>query len=269
MRRSVLLIIIFTLFYTGQAAAQEEPADIPGNNKLFTLGIGIGYSFIGYREETDLPLNRYINSLFIALEGRIERDNFLYLSNIGFFYGKNNEMEIAVDEDFFTFYQKKSESFKLFLESALDYKLWGSSNFPGYLGGAFRGNVYINHLPQTVYFGMTAVVSINLHVTQKWIINPGNFFIFSASVPVFGYAVRPPYYGLLYSPLDMDNRITSFHNYLAVFGDLKYQYKLNTLPAVSDIFLYAGFGFELSRISFPQPRNDALIRINGGLICSF
>ena len=269
MRRSVLLIIIFTLFYTGQAAAQEEPADIPGNNKLFTLGIGVGYSFIGYREETDLPLNRYINSLFIALEGRIERDNFLYLSNIGFFYGKNNEMEIAVDEDFFTFYQKKSESFKLFLESALDYKLWGSSNFPGYLGGAFRGNVYINHLPQTVYFGMTAVVSINLHVTQKWIINPGNFFIFSASVPVFGYAVRPPYYGLLYSPLDMDNRITSFNNYLAVFGDLKYQYKLNTLPAVSDIFLYAGFGFELSRISFPQPRNDALIRINGGLICSF
>jgi len=269
MRRSVLLLITFTLFYTGQAAAQEEPVGIPENDKLFSLGIGVGYSFVGYREETDLPLNRYINSLFIALEGRVEKNNFLYLSNIGFYYGKNSPMEIDANEDFFVFYQKKSEILRLYLDNALGYKLWGSPAFPGYLGGAFRGNVYINHLPQTVYFGVTAIISLNLHVTQKWIINPENFFIFSAGVPVFGYAVRPPYYGLLYSPLDMDNRITSFHNYLAVFGDLKYQYKLNALSAASDVFLYAGIGFELSRISFPQPRNDALIRINGGLICSF
>jgi len=84
------------------------------------------------------------------------------------------------------------------------------------------------------------------------------------SIPFFGYAFRPPYYGLLYAPLDLEEGITSFHNYRAVFGDLKYYFKSNEL-----LSLYFGLGFELSHITFPQPRKDALFCINAGIIFSF
>jgi hypothetical protein len=58
--------------------------------------------------------------------------------------------------------------------------------------------------------------------------------------------------------------ITSFHNYWAVSGDLKYYYKLSKMFSP-----YAGLGFELSHISFPEPRIDTQFRINAGLAFTF
>jgi len=260
--KTCLVFIFFILVNINQIAAQSP--ETPETEKFFKIGAGLGYSFLGYREETDLPLNRYVNTLNYNLNGIIEKDNFYYSLNFGFLTGDTDSLEINYDDDYFTYNQKKSAFIRFYFQNALDYRLWGNSNFPGYLGGAIRGDLYYSVLRQTNYYSLTALCSFNLHITQKWIINAENSFIFSASIPFFGYAFRPPYFGLLYAPLDLERRVTSFHNYRAVFGDLKYYHELSRLFS-----FYLGLGFELSLITFPQPRKDALFCINAGITFSF
>jgi hypothetical protein len=164
------------------------------------------------------------------------------------------------------------------IEYALDYRLWGNETFPGYLGGAFRTEVYYtgtngkeDDVPMPTGYGL---VSLDAHITQKWIINKKNSLIFSMGYPVFGYTVRPAYTGMgeLWAKYVYENpwklltlgKITSFHNYWAVFGALKYYYKF------TDLFSpYAGLGFALSRFNFPEPRTDAYFRINAGFAFTF
>jgi len=267
-----LIFLYFILVNIGQIAAQSpetteaaEPPVKPAAESLFhRIGIGLGYSFAGYREETDLPLNRYIDVLSFNMNGNIEKNNYYYTFNFGFLTGETDPIEIKNDENYFTYYQKVSIFIRTYFEHALDYRLWGNNVFPGYLGGSVRGDLYCSVLQESYYYNLTVLFSLNLHATQKWIIGGGKELVFSASIPFFGYAFRPPYYGLLYAPLDSDNRITSFHNYTAVFGDLKYHHKLSEMFS-----FYMGLGFELSNITFPQPRRDASISVNAGISFSF
>ena len=148
---------------------------------------------------------------------------------------------------------------RLFLEYALDYRLWGNKTLPGYLGTAVRGDVYlIETLNNILYLNFTGVFSLNLHASQKWIINSKNHLVFSASFPILGYAIRPSYVG--FSSWPLETRFVSLHNYQAIFGDLKYHYNITALFSLN-----LGLGFELSRINFPRPRNDAAFRLNGGI----
>jgi hypothetical protein len=62
----------------------------------------------------------------------------------------------------------------------------------------------------------------------------------------------------------MEKKITSIHNYRAVFGDLKYNQQINGL-----LSFYLGLGFELSHITFPQSRKDASFCLNAGIAFSF
>ena len=154
---------------------------------------------------------------------------------------------------------------------ALDYRFWGNDVFPGYLGGAFRADAYMQFAN---YPSITALLSLGLHASQKWIINKENSFIFSLGLPVFGYTVRPAYAGadaalIKYSEespiriITLGN-IVSLHNYWALFGDLKYHHKVNPL-----LSLYSGLGLELSRINIPRPRIDAIFRLNAGIAFIF
>jgi len=279
-KKIAYLFLLFILLNAGLAEAETEETyemsgthetaeitETPENAAPFRIGTGFGYSFAGYREETDLPLNRYINFFSFVLDGNFEKGNYIYSFNSLFLIGKNMSISINTTDDYFTYYQKESNCIRASIENALDYHLWGadsSSSFPGYLGGALRCDVYFIHLPQTFYYSLTAIVSLNVHVSQKWIINEKNTLVFSASLPVFGYGVRPPYYGLLYTPLDLAMDFVSLHNYWAVFCDVKYQYKINNL-----LCFYTNLGFELSHITFPQPRKDASIRVNAGISFNF
>jgi len=259
LEKPCLALIFFILVNIGQISAQTRETEKP-----FKIGAGLGYSFTGYREETDLPLNRYVNALNFKINVNYEKNNLFYFFNFNFFNGETESLEIDYDDDLFTYHQRESDFYRLYLEHALDYRLWGNSILPGYLGGAIRGDVYLSALEQSNYLSLTLICSLNIHITQKWIINAKNELLLSLSIPFFGYALRPPYYGLFYSPLDMEQDITSFHNYQAVFGDFKYNYQLSKL-----LSFYFGFGFEISHIDFPQPRNDAEFSVNAGIAFSF
>jgi len=240
---------------TPEAAKTERP---------FRIGNGLGYAFLGYREETDLPLNRYLETLSFNMNCSIEKGRFLYTLNLGFLSGETDPIEMENNDIYYSNYQKEHTFIRYFFENAFDYKLWGNSAFPGYLGNTVRADLYYSTLSDSYYYSLTMLCSITVHLRQKWIIRNGSEFNFSISIPFFGYAIRPPYYGLSYAPLDSEERVTSFDNYTAIFGDLKYYHK------VTDWFsVYFGLGFEFSRISFPQPRRDASLNMNSGIAFSF
>jgi hypothetical protein len=235
-------------------------AESPEKAKTLRVGPSLGYAFAGYRDETNLPLNRYINTLTYAIDGTAEKGNFLHSFNIGFFTGKVKPDEIDRGDDFYEMYKKGATFTRVYLQYALEYRLWGNQTFPGYLGGAIRGDIYYNYMVQTVYFGFTGVAALNLHVTQKWIINEKNTLSFSVGFPLFGYARRPPYFGFGHDLTAYTDMFASLHNYWAAFGDLKYHFKINSLISLS-----SGIGFELSYIKLPQPRKDALLRLSVGI----
>jgi len=280
-------LIVFLLFIGPMAVAQPASAERPAsaeqpasvlqpvkNGNPFFLGAGFGYSFNGYREETDSPLNRSLNTFTFALNGNAERGDFLHSFNIGFFRGKSeaveayplekNELEPDYTDQYFEYYRMEDTYTRFYLEYALDYRLWGGATaFPGYLGGTVRADTYfIEKLDNILYLNPTVIISLGLHAGQKWIINANNTLVLSAGFPVLGVALRPPYLGILAWPLEID--FVSLHNYWAVFGDLKYVHRINSLLSV-----YADTGFELSLVNFPKPRRDAILRIVTGIIFAF
>jgi len=264
----IYLAFVFILVNISQITAQS-PEDISNSEthniekSVNRIGVGLGYSFIGYREETDLPINRYVDNLNLNFNINIERKNFLYLFNFVFLKGETKPLEIN-NNYHSSYYQKKQDFTKFSLENAFDYRLWGNNTLPGYLGGALRGDFYISSLKETYYLSITMIFSLSIHATQEWIINDDKKLVFSASIPFLGYAFRPPYYGIFYSSSDMEEDVTSFHNYRAVFGELKYYQKINNRFSFN-----LGLGFELSQITFPQERRDVSFSINVGILRSF
>ena len=266
MRKLICLALILLGFKS--LLAQEAAANQP-----FKAGAGFGYSNAGYRDEVESPINRYYNAFFVLLDGTIEKDRLYHSFNINFLKGSPES-----SDPYTGYYRKHYISVKGFTEYALDYRLWGNDTLPGFFGAAIRtgvhytgsdGNSEDSALPTG--FGM---ISLDAHISQKWIINTKNMCILSAGYPIVGYTIRPAYTGmdelwaryLFENPLKIIalGEITSFHNYWAFFGDLKYYYRHNR-----NFSTYAGLGFEFSRINFPRPRTDLLFRINAGIAASF
>jgi hypothetical protein len=263
------LFTVLLLFVTvGSITAQS-----PSEGRFFRIGVGLGCSFTGYRDEVESPINRYLNALTYILDFNIEKGSFFHTLNIVFFMG-----DAKTAAPYRGYVQRKYTYVKGSIEYALDYRLWGNETFPGYLGGAFRTVVYYSgvdigeSLTPPVGAGL---FSLDLHFTQKWIINEKNTLVFSAGYPILGYGLRPPYAGLddlwakylnegTYLKILSLGKFTSFHNYWEFYGDLKYQYSFSKLFSV-----YSGLAFQLSRINFPQPRHDVIFRLNAGVAFTF
>lgn len=274
-----LLIMVMILFAVFRAAAQSsEPKD--RNN--YRIGAALGYSFSGYREETYAPINRFLNTLTYNIYGNIEDGKFLHSLNLSFFMGNaeitGGETPVLMQsydpqkgEAYYTAMLIDFLDIRAYLEYSLDYQLWGNDVFPGYLGGAFRADAYLQFAQ---YPSITGLVSLDLHAAQKWIINSENELTLSVGFPLFGYAVRPAYAGadhalITYSaedPLKIITlgSITSLHNYWAFFGNLKYHHRINSL-----LLLSSGIYFEISRINFPRPRIDSILQLNTGITFTF
>ena len=271
MKKILFILTALLLFNVFQVFAE----------KPFRVGASLGYSFTGYREETYSDVNRYLDTLTYIIDSNIVKGLFLHSFNLGFFMGdskiSSDEANIWQDIDhetgeaFYLVNHQRYLAIRGHFDYALDYRLWGNDTFPGYLGGAFRADAYLQF---SNYPSITGLVSLNLHATQKWFINGANSLTFSLGIPVFGYAIRPPYAGadaalMKYAEEEPMKILTmgeviSFHNYLAFFGDIKYQHEVNSL-----VSLYSGLGFELSRINFPRPRTDAIFRISSGIAFTF
>ena len=263
--KKLFLLTFLIVFITGVSFSEKE-------EKQSQVGFGAGYSFSGYREETILAVNRYINTVSFFIDGSREKKRFLHSYNIGFFRGVNNlDIAYPVYEweqqtgfgSTFAYYQSEETFTRLNAEYSLDYRLWGNQTLPGYLGGAIRADLYlVQTLLNPIYINFTALFSFNLHAVQKWIINQKNTLSLAVSFPLVGFGVRPQYIGLAGWPIETG--LISLHNYWSVFINLNYMYKFTSLFS-----LYSGLGLEVSRVDFPRPRIDAGTQLKLGFVFSF
>ena len=269
----LILLVLITL-NAQQAAAQSQI-------KPYRVAAGIGYSFTGYRDEVESSINRYLNTFTFMINGNIEKNNFLHSFNIDFFTGSPK-----MPAPYRGYRQKSYNSTRVGAEYAFDCRLWGNDILPGHLGGAFRAIFHYTGVdftnPGVDVYDFSAptgvgLVSLNIHISQKWNINARNTLVFSTGYPLIGYAVRPPYAGYddlwgkyleekTYLKIVTLGEFISFHNYRAFYGDLKYHYKVSALFSP-----YSGISFEYSRMDSPpqRPRIDAIFRINTGIAFTF
>jgi hypothetical protein len=235
----VYIAIVLLLIVIGKTTAQE-----PEQEKHYRIGASLGYSFAGYREETYSPINKYLNNLTFIIDGNIEKGDFFHSLNIGFFMG-NAEMadgEKAILRESYDPVKGEAYSYadiqeyqyiRGYLEYALDYRLWGNGTFPGYLGGAFRADTYMQfaHYPS-----ITALLSLDVHASQKWIINSENDLILSISFPLFGYAVRPAYAGADYALIKYSEMVYFGSSYTRSHNPRRRNNKRRIFPVVGTLF---------------------------------
>ena len=130
----IFLVIVFLVVAIAQAAAQSPLAD----EGFSRIGAGLGFSITAFREETDLPLNRYCNALTFIIDADIERGKFLHSFTVGFFSGKAAVILSEPSDVYYDYFQKEYAFSRLYAEYANGFRLWGNQAFPGYLGGALR-----------------------------------------------------------------------------------------------------------------------------------
>ena len=246
--------------------------------KPFRIGAGIGITFAGYTEETDSQINRYLNALTYSLNGQIKKGSFLHSFNVLFFMG-----EAHVWRDIRQFHEDyRYMTFRGFGEYALGYRLWsvrGLDTFPGWLGGNLRADFHYFYdtshnmdIPR-----MTALFSLGVHATQKWLIDSRQTLSLAAGIPLLTYAVRPPFAGAdeRWQKYAAENNLrrllrlgkfAGIHNYWAIHGNLNYHYVFTPL-----ISLYSALGFEFSHINIPKgrPRRDAVFTLGAGFTFTF
>jgi hypothetical protein len=223
---AVLAFCVMFFFLNPLTAPAEEPP--PEKEKPFRIGLSLGSTFAGYKETTYDPLNRHLDSITFLLDANISKGNLFHTLNAGYYQGKadtdppskavlDTTYDPGTSQPVYYAYYPTYMAHRAYLEYALDYKLWGNQVLPGYLGGAFRADAYLQfaHYPS-----ITGTLSLDLHATQKWIIDPENTLQISLSVPFIGYTVRPAYAGadevlIKYSAEDPIKLITIGH-YLVI-----------------------------------------------------
>jgi hypothetical protein len=266
--KKIVVFILFLFIFLTSAFAQTSTS----------IGLGLGGSFTGFREETDTHINRYLNALTYNINGSVETSSFLHSFFIDFYTG-----EATVHRDYQEFHDDYAYWFlRGRLQYALDYSLWnimGNESFPGYLGGAFRidGSYFEDTSGYMDSPKVSAMFSIGVHATQKWLIDPRQTLTLSAMIPLFTYAVRPAFAGVdelwsLYAAEAAWGKIfglgsfASIHNYWAISSNLNYSYALSSL-----ISLNSNLGLEFSHINVPKhrPRRDAALRLYAGIAFNF
>ena len=272
-RAGFLLFVILILLNVEYLAAQS--AERAETERPTMLGASLAYSFTGYRDEVESLSNRYLNTFTYMLDASFEKRKLNHLLNFNFFIGKPR-----MQAPYMGYNHKNSSSGRFCLSYTLDYNLWGGQAFPGYIGGTYRTLVQYAFINDSdIYSPLAALIlfSLDLYISQKWIINKKNSLVVSLGYPLLGYIIRPPYSGMdeiwerylveksFFKMLSL-GKISSFHNYWAFFGDLKYYYRINAL-----ILLNGGLGFELSHINLPKyrPRKDAMFQLNIGITFNF
>lgn len=259
--------------------AEESPTDPFAKRAPFRLGVQAGYSIAGYREETYSLLNMKTDGGWWQIDGNFItgqiRNRFLVHFCLGYprgsggqsFANVNQNMDPVTGDLYYSAYSMEFLSIRAGLEYGLTWPLIQKGNFTTRLGGAFRGDLFMQlaHYPS-----ITGSLSIGPSFIQQWTPLDHVRMEFSAWVPLLGWAVRPAWAGadgalLQYAEEDplaiiTLGHITSLHNNQALFMELIYHHRLYTR-----IELNAGIRMELSRYAEPRPRLDALWAFHTGI----
>ena len=280
----LIYIILFSVntvkIYTEEAPLFEQPVDFEDTANSAeewekAIGFGAGISLTGYYDETNSLNKTYSNAATLIIFGNFENKKLLHSFNFNFFWGDALRVE-----PYKGYIQVPCSSIRGQIDYSFVYNLFERTFYSLYTGGTFRtlahytGPVIDSEIKALNPTGVV-LFSLDLNLSQKFIFNDRNFIFFSMRLPIVGYAIRPPYAGLdglwqkyqheeTYYKFISVGELISFHNYFAITGEIKYNFKINQRFAV-----YSAIGFDYSFISFHRSREDIILALNAGITILF
>ncbi|MFW5688351.1 MAG: hypothetical protein ACOC1U_02175 [Spirochaetota bacterium] len=246
------LVALVAVLPLHAAIAQSTTAEHPLHERG-SVGISVGLNLGAYREETYANVAQSIEAVSINLHGEFPAGGLLH--GVSLFW-----------------YVTEPESPH---RASLDYSLaWAANDsgpFPNRLGVRLRTDVFLQfaHYPS-----VTVAANVGPVFRQYWQIDERNSLSCTASTPLFGWALRPPYAGadalmMQYaedSPLMILTMggLTSPHNLLALDTTVTWTHEVTSAFALS----FEG-GLSLSRFAEPRPRHDLAWAFTSGAVYTY
>lgn len=266
-----LLSVVQNTGYTAEKKAWN--ADVS-----FSVGLNEG----GYNELAYSDCAQSVSAVSWNLQADVTKGSFLHKLKFLFYYDKpesvlsdtavlNQDYDALSGEMYYVVSTTSVQAYRGAVEYGCFYTLWGGTQFPGSVGGVIRSDAFIQlaHYPV-----ITAAVSFCPAVTQSWVPDEENRISCTLSVPVIGWALRPPYAGadglmIEYaekSPLKILGMggFTSLHNYQCINFSVDWTHRVKSWLAVR-----AGADFYMSRFTEPEERRSVEINLRAGMECRF
>ena len=261
MKIKKLLAVIAGLFIiTLSTFAEEKKTQVE-------LSFSINWTFGCYKETTFANISQSILAPRFQLDSKIYSGDMLHIITADYYFCKPDSamtntavvyknFDPVSGETYYEGFQSNLAFHRIRLQYDAAYDVLKNGKYDLYVGGNFACNAY---LQLENYPSITGLISIGPTTAFKYKIDDRNSFMVTASSPLFGYGVRPPYAGcdaqlMKYAEENFMKIFTlgdflSLHNYQSI--SMGFDYKLR---ATKNFSTGLGFSFEYSRIAVPKER---------------
>ena len=231
------------------------------------ISFSINWTFGCYKETTFANISQSILAPRFQLESKIFSGNLLHKITADYYFCRPDSAmtETAVvyknfdpisGETYYEAFQSNLAFHRIRLQYDAEYDVMKNEKYDLYVGGNFSCNAYLQF---ENYPSITGLISIGPSSAFNYKFNDRNSFMLTASMPLFGYGVRPPFAGcdaqlMKYAEEDFLKILTlgnflSLHNYQSIL--LGFDYKLK---ATEHFSTNLGLSFEYTRIAVPKER---------------
>ena len=249
-----LILISFSFF------AEEKKRQVE-------LSFSVNWTFGCYKETTFSNISQSILSPRFQLESKIFSGDMLHKITADYYFchPESAMTETAVvyknydpisGETYYEGFQSNLAFHRIRVQYDAEYDLLKNEKYDLYAGGNFACNAYLQF---ENYPSITGLISIGPSSAFNYKINDRNSFMATASMPLFGYGVRPPFAGcdaqlMKYAEEDFMKILTlgnflSLHNYQSILLGIDYK-----LKATQNFSTGLGLSFEYTRIAVPKER---------------
>ncbi len=179
-------------------SGEEYPLPV----RQWSLQTGAGWNYGGYNEYVYSDCVQKVSAPVWNIEAEYSGDKIQHQIFASFYYDRphsvlsdtavlNQEYDPLTGSAYYTALNTQVTYYRGALSYRFLYRLWGTPRFPGLAGALVRSDVFIQFAQYPV---ITVAASLCPAVAQCWIPDRRNMVRMTLAFPVFGWALRPPYY---------------------------------------------------------------------------
>lgn len=272
--RKVITVFFTLILLGGITPVFSETTDLQKKTSV-ELSLSLGWNFGCYKETSFANISQALMCPRFQLEAKIFSGDFLHIIYADYFFDTPSSAmtETAVvyknfdpvsGENYYEAFNSELSFHRIRLQYDFAYRPIKTGQLEFYAGGNFSCDAFLQF---ENYPSITGLFSIGPSAFGKYKIDERNSMSLAASVPLLGYAVRPPYAGcdaLLMKYAEEDfmkiftlGKFLSLHNYQSIL--LNFEYKLKASEHFS---IGMGSDFEYVRIAVPEERPFYLVDAN-------
>ena len=267
--------LLFTIILLGDFTPLFCENVQTGKKTSVELSLALGWNIGCYKETTFANISQGLMSPRFQLGAKIFSGDFLHIISADYFFDTPSSamtktavvyknFDPVSGENYYEAFQSNLLFHRIHLQYNLVYRPLKTERLDFYVGGNFSCDAFLQY---ENYPSISGLFSIGPSAFGIYKIDDRNSLSLAASLPLFGYGVRPSYAGcdallMKYAEEDFLKILTlgnflSLHNYQSILLNLEYKLK------ASDYFsIGLGTDFEYVRIAVPKERPFYLVDAN-------